>query len=194
MNAREKRERSAARAELVKVAVLSGLSNARANGYTKPYDIALSVQTQLYALLDIRLPRSWRLKDFDSAVDRLDRALDREGPDRVAEAQAMVETPTQAAVTKNTRREALVEAAEKLTEEQVAAIHAGLRTLSSYCDGAHSLDGMGFSKIDVRIGHELARAQRLSRLQAALGAKLVRKYLGQLGHTGILEVVFPEAA
>jgi hypothetical protein len=49
------------------------------------------------------------------------------------------------------------------------------------CDGAATEDGMGFSKIDVRIGHELAARSSLSLRQAALGWKLANKYRRQVG-------------
>jgi hypothetical protein len=49
------------------------------------------------------------------------------------------------------------------------------------CNGAVTLDGAGFSKIDVRIGHELAGRPSLSPRQAALGWKLARKYRRQVG-------------
>lgn len=64
--------------------------------------------------------------------------------------------------------------------EQVRAIHHGLRLLKAHCDGAFNLDGQGFSKIDVRVGHSLAMAQSLTQKQALLGKKLVNKYRRQL--------------
>jgi hypothetical protein len=68
------------------------------------------------------------------------------------------------------------------TPAQVEAIHEGLRTLAGLdTDGARLRNDVGFSKIDVRIGHSLARAPWLSRKQAALGLRLVNKYRRQLG-------------
>ena len=61
-----------------------------------------------------------------------------------------------------------------------AAILAGLRTLSAFCDGARALDGLGFSKLDAEFGHKLAACQSLSPRQAHYGARLVRKYRRQL--------------
>jgi SWI/SNF-related matrix-associated actin-dependent regulator 1 of chromatin subfamily A len=75
----------------------------------------------------------------------------------------------------------LAAVAEKLTPEQIAAIHQALRMLAGLCDGAAVLDGSGFARIDVRIGHSLAAARKLSPRQAALGQRLVRKYRRQLG-------------
>lgn len=68
-----------------------------------------------------------------------------------------------------------------LTAANVAEIHSGLRRLQEACDGATSKDGSGFSKIDVSIGRQLAIAARLTPKQAALGARLCRKYRRQLG-------------
>jgi SWI/SNF-related matrix-associated actin-dependent regulator 1 of chromatin subfamily A len=104
----------------------------------------------------------------------IDRALD-----RVTEITAS--TSKRPAATATTRRQDLEEQAAKLTDAQVEAIHEGLRILRGHCDGAHDLDGAGFSRIDVRIGHSLAEAPRLTKRQAALGLKLVIKYQRQLG-------------
>lgn len=90
------------------------------------------------------------------------------------------------------KREDLDRVAGLLTEAQVAQIHQGLQVLAERCDGARSQDGAGFARIDVRIGKDLAAAQRLSRRQAALGLRLVRKYRGQLG--ALAEVDVAEAA
>lgn len=88
--------------------------------------------------------------------------------------------PGEAPATSGKRAE-LDEIAKKLTTETIEQIHQALRLLAGMCDGASSLDGSGFSKIDVRIGHELAGRPRLSPRQAALGWKLARKYRRQVG-------------
>ena len=67
-----------------------------------------------------------------------------------------------------------------LPPEQVAALHAGLRTLADLCDGARQIDGAGFSKIDALIGKSLAAAPRLSPRQAVLAKKIVTRYQRQL--------------
>jgi hypothetical protein len=67
-----------------------------------------------------------------------------------------------------------------LNEEQIEAIHTGIKLLRSRCDGAHAEDGRGFSGTDVRFGWSLATASKLSAKQAAYGQKLIRKYQGQL--------------
>lgn len=68
-----------------------------------------------------------------------------------------------------------------LSAANVAEIHAALRRLAACCDGAASVDGQGFSKIDVQIGKSLAANRSLSPKQAALGMRLCRKYRRQLG-------------
>lgn len=67
-----------------------------------------------------------------------------------------------------------------LTQEQISAIHAGLKMLRAKCDGAHDEDGMGFSGVDVQFGWSMAAALNLSLKQAAYGQKMIRKYQGQL--------------
>ena len=48
-------------------------------------------------------------------------------------------------------------------------------------DFAREINGVGFSKVDGRIGHQLAMSERLTPMQAALGAVLCNKYRGQIG-------------
>jgi SWI/SNF-related matrix-associated actin-dependent regulator 1 of chromatin subfamily A len=67
------------------------------------------------------------------------------------------------------------------TDEQKEAILEGVQTLSAMCDGAQSLDGMGFNKMDASFGHSLAESHKLTDKQAHYGQKLVRRYQGQLG-------------
>ena len=102
----------------------------------------------------------------------IDKALD-------AEIEHEIEIPVDVAPESTTRKQIEVEAVA-MTDEQVAAVHAGLRMLSAFCDGAHSLDGAGFSKIDVCIGHSLARSPKLSPKQAVIGRRIVKKYRRQL--------------
>ncbi len=99
--------------------------------------------------------------------------------DTIAKAEPVLPSRERGTTTYTTRS-GLDDIAERLTEDQVDAIHKGLRTLDAYCDGARSLDSIGFSKIDVRIGKSLAQAVVLSPRQAALGSKLVNKYRRQL--------------
>jgi SWI/SNF-related matrix-associated actin-dependent regulator 1 of chromatin subfamily A len=107
--------------------------------------------------------------------DVADRALD-----RATSSAAYVTASRERAATETESRKKLAAVAEKLTDEQIAEIHAGLRRLRAACDGARNLDGQGFSAIDVRIGWALADAPKLTRRQAALGLKLTTKYRRQL--------------
>ena len=69
----------------------------------------------------------------------------------------------------------------EITDANRWAIHASLKRLAGMCNGATTLDGMGFNKIDARIGRELAEVSSLSNKQAALGRRIVGKYVKQLG-------------
>lgn len=108
----------------------------------------------------------------------IDRALDRKE-------EAPVEEPAtparDRAATEGVSRDKLGEIAEKLTPENIAAIHVGLKILAGFdIDHASSLNGIGFSKMDVQIGHDLAERGALTPRQAALGSKLVNRYRRQL--------------
>jgi SWI/SNF-related matrix-associated actin-dependent regulator 1 of chromatin subfamily A len=98
-----------------------------------------------------------------------------------------VVTPSREVPATSGKRAELAEVASKLTAEQIERVHLGLRLLAGMCDGARGLDGMGFARIDVAIGHSLAAAASLSPKQAALGLRLCRKYKRQLG-AGFVEV------
>ncbi len=67
----------------------------------------------------------------------------------------------------------------------VEQIHQCLGLLAGNCDGARTLDGAGFSKIDVELGTALANKVTLTPRQAALGLTLCRKYQRQLAGHGI---------
>jgi SWI/SNF-related matrix-associated actin-dependent regulator 1 of chromatin subfamily A len=83
--------------------------------------------------------------------------------------------------TKTATRKQITEEAEKLTAEEIIQIHADLKSLAGAdSDYAHGRNSMGFNKIDTYIGHELAAAGCLSRRQAALGKRILRKYKRQL--------------
>lgn len=83
--------------------------------------------------------------------------------------------------TESTNRAKIAGEAATMTPERIEAIHSGLQMLAAMDqDHARDLNGMGFSRIDVQIGHSLAGCWRLTAKQAALGAKLVNKYRRQL--------------
>ena len=48
-------------------------------------------------------------------------------------------------------------------------------------DGAASLDGNGFNKVDSRIGKSLAASTRLNNRQTRMAARLLVKYVRQIG-------------
>lgn len=98
----------------------------------------------------------------------IDRALDRVPSDEEKAPLVPVAKKEQAS-TRSTKREDLDKAAAELTPERIALIHQGLRRLAGMCDSARTLDGAGFSKIDVMIGHSLSQSASLTPRQAALG-------------------------
>jgi SWI/SNF-related matrix-associated actin-dependent regulator 1 of chromatin subfamily A len=114
-------------------------------------------------------------------LDVIDRALDR-AHDAIEYATAPVPRAKDGTKPVSEKRETLVKISETLTEETIAAVHAGLRQLAD-CDQdrASALNGVGFNKIDGQIGHDLAGRPSLTKLQAALGMVLCRKYRRQLG-------------
>jgi len=77
---------------------------------------------------------------------------------------------------------ALEKLAEKLSDEDGECVHKLLVYLASRCDGALAEDGMGFNKIDTKLGKSLAGASRLSKKQVALGYVILIKYRGQIEH------------
>lgn len=107
----------------------------------------------------------------------IDDALDTEH-----EAKKMpVFEPREKSATANVKTSDLDTIANLITPEQHVLLHLGLRQLAGLdTDYAQSKNDMGFSKIDVRIGHSLAESESLSPKQAALGYKLLRKYHRQL--------------
>ena len=108
----------------------------------------------------------------------IDAALD--DPTDAAEADEPVVATTDAVQPVNARKADLEKAAEKITAEEIAEIHANLKTLAARCDGANAIDSQGFNKIDTAIGKSLAAAGTLSAKQAALGKKIIHKYSAQL--------------
>lgn len=108
--------------------------------------------------------------------DVIDRALDRKH-----EAKEPAVPSRDKAATEGVSPSKFAEIASTLTADQIEAIHEGLRILASMDhDHASTVNGMGFSKMDVAIGHSLAASHRLTPKQAALGQKLVNRYRRQL--------------
>jgi SWI/SNF-related matrix-associated actin-dependent regulator 1 of chromatin subfamily A len=122
-----------------------------------------------------------RQRDAQDNLDldvMMEAAAERDAARRKADAE---QRSTSTKPIKATRPE-IAEIAEKLTDAQIAAIHMGLRVLNSVnADGARILNGVGFNRIDSGIGADLAERATLTKRQAALGAKILRKYKRQLG-------------
>jgi SWI/SNF-related matrix-associated actin-dependent regulator of chromatin subfamily A-like protein 1 len=117
-----------------------------------------------------------------------DRALDKTTP----EVQAEFDQPVydEVAATADMRRVDIDRIAKKLTPVHIGAIHQGLRTLARICDGAKNLDGIGFNKIDAKLGSDLARRPVLTPREAALGRRITLKYKRQLGDD-LISVIKP---
>lgn len=78
--------------------------------------------------------------------------------------------------------ESVAKEAVLLPDRALEVALQGMRMLSeSDLDKARDLNGVGFSKVDVMIGHSLAGQSRLSPKQGVIAAKLCRKYRRQLG-------------
>lgn len=106
-------------------------------------------------------------------------ALDDDAPP--PEARELLIPARDRAATETSSRAKIVAEALEMTAERTAAIHRGLRILAAMDrDHARDLNGMGYSRIDVEIGHSLAERCELTSKQAALGARLVNKYRRQL--------------
>lgn len=114
-------------------------------------------------------------------LDVIDKTLDRQH-DPIAYAEPPAFVPKNEAKPVNERRDRLAKLAEQITPEMRVEILQGLQRVAGMdADYAKEINGVGFSKVDGRIGHELALSQRLSPMQAALGAVLCNKYRGQIG-------------
>ena len=61
-----------------------------------------------------------------------------------------------------------------------ALVHEAVREIAAMCDGALEKDGIGFSKIDTRLGRGLAALQSLNDKQAWLCVRLAKTYRRQL--------------
>jgi hypothetical protein len=75
--------------------------------------------------------------------------------------------------------------AASMTAQQVRAVHANLRALAGVCDGAATVDGVGFSGPDAKVGRGLALLPVLEPLCAAYARSFLTKYTRQLGQAAI---------
>jgi hypothetical protein len=79
------------------------------------------------------------------------------------------------------RRAEIVAIAKTLSPERVEAAHDAMALLMAMdSDRASEKNGMGFSKSDSYVGHELAKRARLTPEEGALAVELARRYRGQL--------------
>lgn len=85
------------------------------------------------------------------------------------------------AASEDLTRATIVADADKLDPTVVHAVHQCLRTLAALdTDRAMELNGIGFNKIDSKIGADLAFRETLTPRQAVLGKKIIKKYHRQL--------------
>lgn len=140
-------------------------------------DTVLVQHLVLNGSLDARMAH--RLVEKQAIIDK---ALD------IISAREPVLPTASGAATESVGRSEIVKEAVALTAVQVAAVHTALRMLSGMCDGARSVDGAGFNKMDAYIGRDLARCLTLTQRQAALGRKIATKYRRQLGEAVVSEM------
>lgn len=107
----------------------------------------------------------------------VDRALDRK-PEPTSPA---IPSSKHGLATESITRAKIIKEAEGMDPNKITEIHEKLRILAGVCDGARDLDGMGFSKVDARIGHSLAECGYLTPRQAVIGMRLAHKYRRQVG-------------
>ena len=65
-------------------------------------------------------------------------------------------------------------------DEKRTAVHTALKLLAGQCDGAVTIDGTGFNKLDAPVGKSLAAWKNLTDHQVDLALRILRKYHGQL--------------
>jgi hypothetical protein len=77
------------------------------------------------------------------------------------------------------------EARRTLTQPIVAEIRTAITYLSNCCDGARTLDGAGFNKMDAGRGKSLASQSLWTEKQVLFAYSILRKYQRQLERAGI---------
>ncbi len=100
--------------------------------------------------------------------------------DKTMEREPVILTRDNAA-TKNTSRAKIAEQAKDISNWQILYVHQALKFLAADDgDYAKGVNGIGYNKIDTRIGHALAEQMQLTPKQGVLGMKIVKKYARQL--------------
>lgn len=109
--------------------------------------------------------------------------------DDAAEAEEIILPAEGVSVVERLSRKEIKQTAVKLTWQEIALIHEGIKTLAGRNDDwATEKNGVGFNKFDTRIGMELASMGSLTPGQAAIGKRILKKYHKQLDQK-IMEVV-----
>lgn len=90
-------------------------------------------------------------------------------------------------------RPQVVEAApvDEKAEAYRAVVHYALRLLAGVCDGAASLDGQGFNRLDTNFGHSLTHREKLTDKQVAAAVRMMVKYRRQLP-SDVVSALYPE--
>jgi hypothetical protein len=152
---------------------------------TKPYIAIFTEQnTTEAALLVIFANRDAQALE-DVAATRENLESQGEGPqvrefDRLADIPDIWDLRREAEEAKAREAAQSAAIAAQIPAESIAAIHQCLKMLAGCCDGARTLDGAGFNKLDTEFGRSLAESSHLSQKQAEYGRKLIGKYHRQL--------------
>jgi SWI/SNF-related matrix-associated actin-dependent regulator 1 of chromatin subfamily A len=146
------------------------------------HDNVLVQHLVLDGSLDVKMARTLIAKQtvIDAALDDEKKALAEEP-----------EAPTGDSATKSLTRSTLEVQALSISPEKIAAAHEAMRILAGMDhDFARNKNDIGFSRIDVFVGHSLAGRPFLSPKQGVLAAKLANKYRRQLPESllAVLEV------
>lgn len=77
-------------------------------------------------------------------------------------------------------KEQIAKEAESITQEQADEIHRVIKHIAALdTDRAKAKNSIGFNQMDSEIGHSLANSPKLSKKQAALAKKILKKYWRQ---------------
>ena len=121
----------------------------------------------------------------DKALDRQLPAIPTNPPAGLMVPPEAATPPDRSAATADAWARRIGQIAARMTPEDMAAMHDGVRRLAAADqDHAAALNGAGFSKVGSETGHRLAETDRLTPKQAALAALLCQRYKRQLGATG----------
>jgi SWI/SNF-related matrix-associated actin-dependent regulator 1 of chromatin subfamily A len=140
-----------------------------------------NVLVQHYVLdgsLDARMAKTLIAKQ-----EILDKALDRAVDVEMIDLDALPPLPAEEeAATSELRQGEVERIAQQLDPAVAQAAHEALQLLAAMdTDRAAVINGVGFNKLDGRIGHTLAKLDVLTPKQAVLALRIVRKYKRQLG-------------